>query len=43
VVFVEAVNPDGSILISEMNHLGWGVKDTETVDAATAARYTYIY
>jgi len=43
VVFVEAVNPDGSILISEMNHLGWGVKDTQTIDAGTAARYTYIY
>lgn len=43
VIFVEAVNPDGSIYISEMNHLGWGVKDYQTIDAETAARYTYIY
>lgn len=43
VVFVEAVNDDGSIVISEMNHLGWAVKDTMTIDAATAAGYIYIY
>lgn len=43
VVFVEAVNPDGSIVISEMNHLGWAVKDTQTIDAGTASGYTYIY
>ena len=43
VVFVEAVNADGSILISEMNHLGWAVKDTQTIPASTAAGYTYIY
>jgi surface antigen len=43
VVFVEAVNPDGSILVSEMNHLGWAVKSTQTIDAGTAAGYTYIY
>lgn len=43
VVFVEAVNDDGSIVISEMNHLGWAVKDTETISAAQAASYIYIY
>jgi surface antigen len=43
VVFVEAVNPDGSIVISEMNHLGWAVRDTQTIDAGTAAGYIYIY
>jgi surface antigen len=43
VVFVEAVNDDGSIVISEMNHLGWAVKDTMTIDAATAASYIYVY
>jgi surface antigen len=43
VAFVEAVNADGSIVISEMNHLGWDVKDTETIDAGTAAGYIYIY
>ena len=43
VVFVEGVNADGSIVISEMNHLGWGVKDTQVISAAQAARYIYIY
>lgn len=43
VVFVEAVNGDGSIVISEMNHLGWAVKDTMTISAAQAASYIYIY
>lgn len=43
VVFVEAVNADGSIEISEMNHLGWGVKDTQTISADVAGNYTYIY
>ena len=43
VVFVESVNADGSIVISEMNHLGWAVKDTQTIPASTAAGYIYIY
>lgn len=43
VVFVEAVNDDGSIVISEMNHLGWAVKDTATISADVAAHYIYIY
>lgn len=43
VVFVEAVNDDGSIVISEMNHLGWAVKDTMTIPADQAASYRYIY
>jgi N-acetylmuramoyl-L-alanine amidase len=43
VAFVEAVNSDGSIVISEMNHLGWDVKDTMTIDAGTASGYIYIY
>jgi surface antigen len=43
VVFVESVNADGSIVISEMNHLGWAVKDTQTIDAGTASSYIYIY
>jgi len=43
VVFVEAVNADGSIVISEMNHLGWAVKDTQTIPAAEASQYIYIY
>lgn len=43
VAFVEAVNSDGSIVISEMNVEGWDVKDTRTVSAAEAANYIYIY
>lgn len=43
VVFVESVNADGSIVISEMNHVGWAVRDTQTIPADTAAGYTYIY
>ncbi len=43
VVFVESVNADGSINISEMNHLGWNVKDYATIPASTAAGYIYIH
>lgn len=43
VAFVEAVNPDGSIVLSEMNVYGWDVKDTRTVPPAEAAGYIYIY
>ena len=43
VVFVEAVNADGSIVISEMNHLGWAVKDTAVIPASVASHYIYIY
>jgi len=43
VVFVESVNADGSIVISEMNHLGWAVRDTMTIDASTASHYIYLY
>lgn len=43
VVFVESVNPDGSINISEMNRVGWDVVDHRTISAAEAATYTYIY
>ncbi|HEX7368237.1 MAG TPA: LysM peptidoglycan-binding domain-containing protein [Candidatus Saccharimonadales bacterium] len=43
VAFVEAVNSDGSVTLSEMNVYGWDVKDTRTVSAAQAAGYIYIY
>lgn len=43
VVFVESVNADGSIVISEMNHLGWAVKDTAVIPASVASHYIYIY
>ncbi|HUD07232.1 MAG TPA: CHAP domain-containing protein [Candidatus Saccharimonadales bacterium] len=41
--FVESVNPDGSIVISEMNRVGWAVEDTRTLSASEAASYKYIY
>lgn len=41
--FVEAVNPDGSVEISEMNVVGWGRVSRKTLSAADAARYGYIY
>ncbi|HQU09740.1 MAG TPA: CHAP domain-containing protein, partial [Opitutales bacterium] len=43
VIFVESVNPDGSINISEMNNVGWDVVDHRTIPAAEAAGFTYIY
>lgn len=41
--FVESVNPDGSVNISEMNTVGWGRVSYKTISAADAARYSYIY
>lgn len=43
VAFVEEVYADGSILISEMNTVGWGVRSERTLTAAQAAGYSYIY
>lgn len=55
VAFVEAINADGSIWISEMNSYGqasmsdstprggWGVRDYKLVPAGTAASYNYIH
>lgn len=40
VVYVEAVNGDGTILISEMNHKGWNVQSSRTVSSAL---FSYIY
>jgi surface antigen len=40
VAYVTAVNGDGTITISEMNHLGWNRTDTRTI---ADAGYTYIY
>ncbi len=40
VVYVESVNGDGTITISEMNHAGWNVVSSRTVPAST---FTYIY
>jgi N-acetylmuramoyl-L-alanine amidase len=41
--FVESVNPDGSVLVSEMNVAGWGRTSTKTLSAEQAAAYSYIY
>jgi surface antigen len=41
--FVESVNSDGSVNISEMNTAGWARVSYKTLSAAEAARYSYIY
>jgi surface antigen len=41
--FVENVNADGSVVVSEMNVIGWGKVDTKTLSPAEAANYGYIY
>lgn len=41
--YVERVNPDGSVLVSEMNTVGWGVASKKTLSASQAAQYGYIY
>lgn len=40
VVYVESVNGDGTITISEMNYKGWGVQSSRT---ANASDFLYIY
>ena len=40
VVYVEAVNGDGTILISEMNYQAWNVQSSRT---ANASEFRYIY
>lgn len=41
--FVESVNGDGSVNVSEMNVAGWGVVSRKTMSAEEAAGYSYIY
>jgi N-acetylmuramoyl-L-alanine amidase len=41
--FVESVNADGSVNISEMNTVGWGRVSRVTLTASQAAAYAYIY
>lgn len=43
VAYVESVAGDGTVTISEMNHLGWGITDNRTFTASQASDYTYIY
>lgn len=40
VAYVTAVNDDGTITVSEMNHIGWNKTDTRTL-ADTGFRYIY--
>jgi len=40
VVYVESVNADGSINISEMNYRGWGIQSSRTT---SASEFVYIY
>ncbi len=40
VVYVESVNGDGTVTVSEMNHVGWNVVSSRTVAAST---FSYIY
>ncbi len=40
VVYVERVNGDGTILISEMNYEGWNIQSSRTTSAGA---WTYIY
>lgn len=42
VAFVERINPDGSVLLSEMNVLGIGIVSFRTLTAGEAAKLTYI-
>lgn len=41
--YVESVNADGSVNVSEMNVAGWGVVSRKTLSADQAAGYGYIY
>lgn len=40
VVYVESVNGDGTVTVSEMNHVGWNVESKRTVPASY---FQYIY
>lgn len=43
VAFVERVNADGSIFVSEMNYAGWNIVSTRTVPADQVGIYNYIH
>lgn len=40
---VERVNADGSILVSDMNYVGWNIISTRTISAQAATAYNYIH
>jgi len=41
--FVERVNPDGSLFVSDMNYVGWNKISTRTVSASQVSLYNYIH
>nr|WP_263314917.1 CHAP domain-containing protein [Mammaliicoccus sp. Marseille-Q6498] len=43
VAYVDKVNSDGSIQVSEMNYKGVGVVSTRTISASAAGSYNYIH
>lgn len=43
VMYVEAVNSDGTIVVSDYNRAGTGKYDTNTLSASTAANLRYVY
>ena len=43
VTYVEAINPDGSWVVSEMNYVGWGVIDQRTIRPGTVPLIGFIY
>lgn len=43
VAYVEGVNPDGSVNVSEMNVVSWDVASTRTIPASQAHNYNYIH
>lgn len=43
VMYVEAVNADGSIVVSDYNRAGTGKYDMNTLSASTASNLRYVY
>ena len=41
--YVEKVNGDGSILVSEMNYAGWNVVSSRTLSRGEASSYNFIH
>lgn len=43
VAFVERMNPDGSIYVSDMNYVGWNTVSYRTVSPSEFGQYLFIY
>jgi len=41
--YVERVNADGSIFVSEMNYAGWNIISSRTISASQVSAYNYIH